>query len=102
MFCSPIINHLSTGEKPSIEPVGVTDVRTALGLYERMSCQVVSGTPTPRITWRGPAGVLWTNGGPDLDIFSVSASDGGLYTCSASNALGEATASFNLIVSGER
>ena len=58
------------------------------------------GAPRPTIKWEGPSqGEILPNG--DLELSFLSISQSGVYTCIASNDLGEARNTTTLAVMGE-
>ncbi|KAK8776435.1 hypothetical protein V5799_030218 [Amblyomma americanum] len=68
-----------------------------------------SGQPTPTYVWRRVGHSLVEDGGRwsafangTLRVTSAQASDGGLYRCEATNAVGTASAEVSLTVKGER
>jgi len=72
-----------------------------------VSCELVVGTPTPVITWSRGAGRLPVTSsradvtGSRLVVTSLQVDDGGVYTCTASNIVGEDYRAFRLVVEGE-
>jgi len=70
-----------------------------------VSCQLVSGTPTPLVTWsRGHLPVTSRRAdatGGRLVVTSLQLDDGGTYSCTASNVAGEDYRDFRLVVEGE-
>jgi len=72
-----------------------------------VSCEPVLGTPTPLITWSRGSGHLPLTSprayvtGNRLIVTSLGLDDGGVYTCTASNVVGEDQRVFRLVVEGE-
>ena len=71
-----------------------------------VSCDLIAGTPTPVITWLRDGHLLMTSSradvtGSQLIVTSLQVDDGGVYTCTASNVVGEDYRVFRLVVEGE-
>lgn len=72
-----------------------------------VSCELVVGTPTPVITWSRGGGHLPVTSprayviGSRLIVTSLQVDDGDVYTCTASNVVGEDYRVFRLVVEGE-
>jgi len=71
-----------------------------------IACEPVGGTPPPVITWSRDGHLLMTSSradvmGNQLIVTSVQVDDGGVYTCTASNLVGEDYRVFRLVVEGE-
>ncbi|XP_068934653.1 leucine-rich repeat and fibronectin type-III domain-containing protein 3 isoform X1 [Petaurus breviceps papuanus] len=88
----PVVTHRSP-------PVAVPEGRTA-----SLRCRA-AGDPEPRVRWVSPRGRLLGNSSrtrafPNgtLELLAATPGDGGIFTCIAANAAGEATASVELTV----
>lgn len=88
----PVVTHRSP-------PVAVPEGRTA-----SLRCRA-AGDPEPRVRWVSPRGRLLGNSSrtrafPNgtLELLAATPGDGGVFTCIAANAAGEATASVELTV----
>ena len=83
-----------------------TTVKTLTGTRVTLKC-LVSGFPTPVVTWTlGDNGVQAVNGqyqiiNHSLIIARVQAADSGRYTCVASSVVGSVSATTELSVMGE-
>jgi len=73
-----------------------------------VSCPLDGGTPAPVITWSRYDGHLPSMTSPRYDVIgsqlmvtSLRLDDGGLYTCAASNVVGEDRRVFRLVVEGK-
>lgn len=82
-------------------------VESIVGRTVRFTCQVLRGTPHPKITWQKlgeqivSGGRIEDDGHGNLFINNVEAGDEGEYTCTASNVGGTASLAIRLNVHGK-
>jgi len=70
-----------------------------------VSCDLVSGIPTPVITWSLGGEMITSSRAAVIDgqltVTSLQLGDGGVYMCAATNVVGEDYFVFRLVVEGE-
>ena len=94
----------------SVEPTIATSPEDHLTLQEGdstvLSCQILSGSPTPQLKWRKCEGGQFTSGEKEIvndviEFDSVTKDDSGCYVCEADNGFSETPVSSKVILTVE-
>lgn len=87
-------------DRPLVEPLPSRDFSITVGDPLNLSCRA-EGNPAPSYQWTLPSNRPSSSHSADFIISSSTSSDGGWYTCLASNTLGNVTVTFQVHVKGK-
>jgi len=99
LLCVTAVKPLISSDNPAVESLVGRDVT--------LTCVLLSGTPTPKITWtrlgeliNSTADRVVHDSSGSLNVRNVSLHDEGEYVCTASNVAGTSSTSVTLDVLG--